>query len=221
MMEYKSTKNLIRLCQSYENFDKLFTKGVTNMKRSLLIISIVAASLFMYACAGSTGPAGAAGAPGAPGLPGEPGNPGPAGADGTDGPPGVPGPAGKDGKAGSTSGLTAVGSNGSSTIEWSRNAENIDVHLIGSGFSPNSEITISAINSSGFAKNVVGVDKSGVSSLSSDGAGNFETSISLPTSSFSWVDADGNGIYPIAITASGGGDIAHTSALMVDAVPGN
>jgi len=221
MMEYKSTKNLIRLCQSYNNFDKLFTKGVTNMKRSLLIISIVAASLFMYACAGSTGPAGAAGAPGAPGLPGEPGNPGPAGADGTDGPPGVPGPAGKDGKAGSTSGLTAVGSNGSSTIEWSRNADNIDVHLIGSGFSPNSEITISAINSSGFAKNVVGVDKSGVSALSSDGAGNFETSISLPTSSFSWVDADGNGIYPIAITASGGGDIAHTSAIMVDAVPGN
>ena len=236
MMEYKSTKNLIRLCQSFDNFDKLFTKGVTNMKRSLLIISIVAASLFMYACAGSTGPAGAAGAagapglpgepgisgaPGAPGLPGEPGNPGPAGSDGTDGPPGVPGPAGKDGKAGSTSGLTAVGSNGSSTIEWSRNAENIDVHLIGSGFSANSEITISAINSSGFAKNVVGVDKSGVSALSSDGAGNFETSISLPTSSFSWVDADGNGIYPIAITASGGGDIAHTSAIMVDAVPGN
>ena len=43
------------------------------MKRSLMIISIVTASLFMYACAGSTGPAGAAGAAGAPGLPGEPG----------------------------------------------------------------------------------------------------------------------------------------------------
>ena len=121
------------------------------MKRSLMIISIVTASLFMYACAGATGPAGAAGAPGAPGLPGEPGisgepgapglpgepgapgNPGPAGADGI---PGVPGPAGKDGKAGSTSGLVAVGSDGLSTIEWSRNSENVDVHLIGSGFTP-------------------------------------------------------------------------------------
>ena len=30
------------------------------MKRSLMIISIVTASLFMYACAGATGPAGAA-----------------------------------------------------------------------------------------------------------------------------------------------------------------
>ena len=209
------------------------------MKRSLLIISIVAASLFMYACAGSTGAAGAdgaagapglpgepgiSGAPGAPGLPGEPGapgNPGASGNDGTDGPPGVPGPAGADGKAGSTSGLTAVGPGGTSSIEWSRNAENIDIHLIGSGFAPNTEITISAVNSSGFAKNVVGVDKSGVSALTSDGAGSFETSISLPTSSFSWVDEDGNGVFPIAITASGGGDIANTSALMVDAVPGN
>ena len=131
------------------------------MKRSLMIISIVTASLFMYACAGATGPAGAAGPAGAPGLPGEPGisgepgapglpgepgapgNPGAAGADGADGIPGVPGPAGKEGKAGSTSGLTAVGSGGSSTIEWSRNAENVDVHLIGSGFTPNTEITIS------------------------------------------------------------------------------
>ena len=209
------------------------------MKRSLMIISIVTASLFMYACAGATGPAGAAGPAGAPGLPGEPGisgepgapglpgepgapgNPGATGADGADGIPGVPGPAGKDGKAGSTSGLVAVGSNGSSTIEWSRNAENVDVHLIGSGFGRNVEITISAVNSSGFAKNVVTVDKTGVSSLSSDGAGSFETTISLPTSSFSWVDEDGNGIFPIAITASGGGDIAHTSAIVVDAVPGN
>ena len=209
------------------------------MKRSLMIISIVTASLFMYACAGATGPAGAAGPAGAPGLPGEPGisgepgapglpgepgapgNPGAPGADGADGIPGVPGPAGKDGKAGSTSGLIAVGSNGSSTIEWSRNAENVDIHLIGSGFTPNSEITISAINSAGFGKNVVGVDKSGVSALSSDSAGSFETTISLPTSSFSWVDEDGNGIFPIAITASGGGDIAHTSAIVVDAVPGN
>ena len=209
------------------------------MKRSLMIISIVTASLFMYACAGATGPAGSAGPAGAPGLPGEPGisgepgapglpgepgapgNPGAAGADGADGIPGVPGPAGKEGKAGSTSGLVAVGSNGSSTIEWSRNAENVDVHLIGSGFGRNVEITISAVNSSGFAKNVVTVDKTGVSSLSSDGAGSFETTISLPTSSFSWVDEDGNGIFPIAITASGGGDIAHTSAIVVDAVPGN
>ena len=209
------------------------------MKRSLMIISIVTASLFMYACAGATGPAGSAGPAGAPGLPGEPGisgepgapglpgepgapgNPGASGADGADGIPGVPGPAGADGKAGSTSGLVAVGSNGSSTIEWSRNAENVDVHLIGSGFGRNVEITISAVNSSGFAKNVVTVDKTGVSSLSSDGAGSFETTISLPTSSFSWVDEDGNGIFPIAITASGGGDIAHTSAVVVDAIPGN
>ena len=122
----------------------------------------------MYACAGSTGAAGAdgaagapglpgepgiSGAPGAPGLPGEPGapgNPGASGNDGTDGPPGVPGPAGADGKAGSTSGLTAVGPGGTSSIEWRRNAENIDIHLIGSGFAPNTEITISAVNSSGF-----------------------------------------------------------------------
>ncbi|MED5283522.1 MAG: collagen-like protein [Chloroflexota bacterium] len=203
------------------------------MKRSLMIISIVTASLFMYACAGATGPAGPAGAagapglpgisgePGAPGLPGEPGNPGAPGADGADGIPGVPGPAGKEGKAGSTSGLTAVGTGGSSTIEWSRNSENLDIHLIGSGFTPNTEITISAINTAGFSKNVVGVDKSGVSSLSADGAGSFESTISLPTSSFSWEDEDGNGIFPIAITASGGGDIAHTSAVVVDAVPGN
>ena len=209
------------------------------MKRSLMIISIVTASLFMYACAGATGPAGSAGPAGAPGLPGEPGisgepgapglpgepgapgNPGAAGADGADGIPGVPGPAGKEGKAGSTSGLVAVGSNGSSTIEWSRNAENVDIHLIGSGFTPNTEITISAVNSAGFGKNVVGVDKSGVSALSSDGAGSFETTISLPTSSFSFPEDDDNGIYPIAITASGRGDIAHTSAIVVDAVPGN
>ena len=204
-----------------------------------MIISIVTASLFMYACAGATGPAGAAGPAGAPGLPGEPGisgepgapglpgepgspgNPGAPGADGADGIPGVPGPAGKDGKAGSTSGLIAVGSGGSSTIEWSRNSENVDVHLIGSGFGRNVEITISAVNSAGFAKNVVTVDKTGVSSLSSDGAGSFETTISLPTSSFSFPEDDDNGIYPIAITASGGGDIAHTSAIVVDAVPGN
>ncbi len=204
------------------------------MKRSLMIISIVTASLFMYACAdGATGPAGPAGAPGAPGLPGEPGNPGAPGLPGEPGNPGaqgpagdqgipgVPGPAGKEGKAGSTSGLVAVGSNGSSTIEWSRNSDNVDIHLIGSGFTPNTEITISAINTAGFSKNVVGVDKSGVSSLSADGAGSFESTISLPTSSFSWEDEDGNGIFPIAITASGGGDIAHTSAVVVDAVPGN
>ena len=192
------------------------------MKRSLMIISIVTASLFMYACAdGATGPAGPAGAPGAPGLPGEPGNPGAQGPAGDQGIPGVPGPAGKEGKAGSTSGLVAVGSNGSSTIEWSRNSDNVDIHLIGSGFTPNTEITISAINTAGFSKNVVGVDKSGVSSLSADGAGSFESTISLPTSSFSWEDEDGNGIFPIAITASGGGDIAHTSAVVVDAVPGN
>ena len=204
------------------------------MKRSLMIISIVTASLFMYACAdGATGPAGPAGAPGAPGLPGisgepgapglpgEPGNPGAQGPAGDQGIPGVPGPAGKEGKAGSTSGLVAVGSNGSSTIEWSRNSDNVDIHLIGSGFTPNTEITISAINTAGFSKNVVGVDKSGVSSLSADGAGSFESTISLPTSSFSWEDEDGNGIFPIAITASGGGDIAHTSAIVVDAIPGN
>ena len=210
------------------------------MKRSLLISLIVSASLFMYACAdGATGPAGPAGAPGnpgisgdpgapgepgAPGLPGEPGapgNPGANGSDGDDGIPGVPGPAGADGKAGSTSGLSAVGSDGSAVIEWSRSAENIDIILIGSGFGRNVEITVSAVNSSGFAKNVVTVDKTGVSSLSTDEAGNFETSIALPTSSFSWSDADGNGIFPIAITASGGGDIAHASAIVVDAIPGN
>ena len=173
---------------------------------------------------GISGEPGAAGEPGAPGLPGEPGapgNPGAPGPAGDDGIPGVPGPAGKDGKAGSTSGLTAMGDNGSSTIEWLRGAENISVHLAGSGFSPNVEITISAVNSSGFSKNVVGVDKSGVSSLSSNGAGAFETTISLPTSSFSWSDDDGNGIFPIAIQASGGGDIANVSAIVVDAIPGN
>ena len=57
--------------------------------------------------------------------------------------------------------------------------------------------------------------------MQTDGAGSFEETISLPTSSFSWVDEDGNGIFPIAITASGGGDAAHTSAIVVDAVPGN
>jgi len=209
------------------------------MKRSLMIISIVTASLFMYACAGATGPAGSAGPAGAPGLPGEPGisgepgapglpgepgapgNPGASGADGADGIPGVPGPAGKEGKAGSTSGLVAVGSDGSSTIEWSRSADNIDIHLIGSGFTPNTEITISAVNTAGFAKNVVSVDKTGVSPLSSDGAGSFEQTISLSTDTFSWPEDDDNGIFPIAITASGGGDIAHTSAIVVDAVPGN
>ena len=222
---------------------ELFTKRGNHMKRSLLISLIVSASLFMYACSdgaagapgaagipglpglsgapGAPGESGAPGLPGEPGAPGAPGAPGNPGANGDDGIPGVPGPAGKDGKAGSTSGLIAVGSNGSSTIEWSRNSDNIDINLIGSGFSANSEITISAVNSAGFAKNVVGVDKSGVSALSSDAAGSFETTISLSTSSFSWVDEDGNGIYPIAITASGGGDIANASALMVDAVPGN
>ena len=49
----------------------------------------------------------------------------------------------------------------------------------------------------------------------------FETTISLPTSSFSWIDEDGNGIFPIAIQASGGGDIANVSAIVVDAIPGN
>ena len=114
-----------------------------------------------------------------------------------------------------------MGDGGSATIEWHRGVDNIDVHLAGSGFSPNVEITISAVNSSGFSKNVVGVDKSGVSSLSSNGAGAFETTISLPTSSFSWSDEDGNGIFPIAIQASGGGDIANVSAIVVDAVPGD
>ena len=208
-------------------------------QKLLMIISLLGASLFMFACAGadgSAGPAGlpglpgisgapgepgAAGAPGLPGEPGAPGNPGAAGPAGADGIPGVPGPAGKDGKAGSTSGLTAMGDGGSATIEWHRGVDNIDVHLSGSGFSPNVEITISAVNSSGFSKNVVGVDKSGVSSLSSNGAGAFETTISLPTSSFSWSDDDGNGIFPIAIQASGGGDIANVSAIVVDAIPGN
>ena len=40
------------------------------MKRSLMIISIVTASLFMYACAGATGPAGSAGPAGAQGKAG-------------------------------------------------------------------------------------------------------------------------------------------------------
>tara|TARA_B100000945_G_scaffold25332_2_gene17688 strand:+ start:2413 stop:3042 length:630 start_codon:yes stop_codon:yes gene_type:complete len=209
------------------------------MKRSIMIISIVTASLFMYACAGAAGADGAAGPAGAPGLPGEPGisgdpgapglpgepgapgNPGAAGADGAEGIPGVPGPPGKDGKAGSTSGLVAVGSDGSSTIEWSRSADNIDIHLIGSGFTPNTEITISAVNTAGFAKNVVSVDKTGVSPLSADGAGSFEKTISLTTDTFSWPEDDDNGIFPIAITASGGGDIAHTSAIVIDAIPGN
>ena len=192
-----------------------------------MIISLLGASLFMFACAGADGSAGPAGLPGLPGIsgapgePGAPGNPGAAGPAGADGIPGVPGPAGKDGKAGSTSGLTAMGDGGSATIEWHRGVDNIDVHLAGSGFSPNVEITISAVNSSGFSKNVVGVDKSGVSSLSSNGAGAFETTISLPTSSFSWSDDDGNGIFPIAIQASGGGDIANVSAIVVDAIPGN
>ena len=210
-------------------------------QKLLMIISLLGASLFMFACSsagadGAQGPAGlpglpgisgapgAAGEPGAPGLPGEPGapgNPGAPGAAGADGIPGVPGPAGKDGKAGSTSGLTAMGDGGSATIEWHRGVDNIDVHLAGSGFTPNTEITISAVNSAGFSKNVVGVDKSGVSSLSSNGAGAFETTISLPTSSFSWIDEDGNGIFPIAIQASGGGDIANVSAIVVDAIPGN
>ena len=83
------------------------------------------------------------------------------------------------------------------------------------------EITISAVNSSGFRVNVVGVDKSGVSSLTSDGAGSFEETISLSTSSFSWLDDDGNGVFPIAIQASGGGNIANVSAIVVDAVPGD
>ena len=196
-------------------------------QKLLMIISLLGASLLMFACAGSAGADGAAGPAGLPGLPGisgepgAPGNPGAPGPAGDDGIPGVPGPAGKDGKAGSTSGLTAMGDNGSSTIEWLRGAENISVHLAGSGFSPNVEITISAVNTAGFSKNVVGVDKSGVSSLSSNGAGAFETTISLPTSSFSWPEDDDNGIFPIAIQASGGGDIANVSAIVVDAIPGN
>ena len=36
-----------------------------------------------------------------------------------------------------------------------------------------------------------------------------------------WIDEDGNGIFPIAIQASGGGDIANVSAIVVDAIPGN
>ena len=35
------------------------------------------------------------------------------------------------------------------------------------------------------------------------------------------IDADGNGIDAIAISASGGGDIANASALVVDAIPGD
>jgi hypothetical protein len=57
--------------------------------------------------------------------------------------------------------------------------------------------------------------------LSSDSTGSFETTISLPTSSFSWSDDDGNGIYSISVSASGGGDVANTSALVVDAIPGD
>ena len=106
-------------------------------------------------------------------------------------------------------------------IRDSRSADELDIHLAGSGFSPNVEITISAVNSSGFRVNVVGVDKSGVSSLTSDGAGSFEETISLSTSSFSWLDDDGNGVFPIAIQASGGGNIANVSAIVVDAVPGD
>ena len=49
----------------------------------------------------------------------------------------------------------------------------------------------------------------------------FEETISLSTSSFSWLDDDGNGIFPIAIQASGGGNIANVSAIVVDAVPGD
>ena len=208
-------------------------------QKLLMIISLLGASLFMFACAGadgSAGPAGlpglpgisgepgAAGAPGAPGLPGEPGapgNPGAAGPAGADGIPGVPGPAGKDGKAGSTSGLTAMGDGGSATIEWHRGVANTDVHLAGSGFTPNTEITTSGVNSSGFTVNLVGVDKSGVSSLKTNGSGAFEATVSLPTDSFSWSDEDGNGIFPVAIQASGGGDIANVSAIIVDAVPGD
>ena len=143
------------------------------------------------------------------------------GVDGLDGADGAAGSDGKDGASGSTSGLSAVGDGGSSTIEWKRGADNIAVHLIGSGFSANAEITISAINSSGFSVNIVGVDKTGVSALKADGSGSFESSISLPTATFGWVDADGNGIHAIAISASGGGDIANASALVVDAIPGD
>ena len=153
-----------------------------------------------------------------PGEPGAPGNPGPQGPAGEAGP---EGPTGPEGKAGSTSGLSVFGSDGSSTIEWHRSADNLDIHLAGSGFSPNVEITISAVNSSGFRVNVVGVDKTGVSSLTSNGSGSFEETISLSTSSFSWLDDDGNGIFPIAIQASGGGNIANASAIVVDAVPGD
>ena len=199
----------------------------------LMIISLLGVSLFMFACAGADGIAGPAGlpglpgisgepgAPGAPGLPGEPGAPGNPGPQGPAGEPGPEGPVGPEGKAGSTSGLSAFGSDGSSTIEWHRSADKLDIHLAGSGFSPNVEITISAVNSSGFRVNVVGVDKTGVSSLTSDGAGSFEETISLSTSSFSWLDDDGNGIFPIAIQASGGGNIANVSAIVVDAVPGD
>ena len=199
----------------------------------LMIISLLGVSLFMFACAGADGTAGPAGlpglpgisgepgAPGAPGLPGEPGAPGNPGPQGPAGEPGPEGPTGPEGKAGSTSGLSAFGSDGSSTIEWHRSADKLDIHLAGSGFSPNVEITISAVNSSGFRVNVVGVDKTGVSSLTSDGAGSFEETISLSTSSFSWLDDDGNGIFPIAIQASGGGNIANVSAIVVDAVPGD
>jgi len=210
--------------------------------KSLMIISLVAASFLMFACAGGTGSNGSNGAPGLPGLPGisgisgddgapglpglpgepgAPGNPGAMGSSGSDGKDGKDGKDGNDGKAGSTSGLIAVGDGGSSTIEWHRAVDNIDVHLIGSGFSSDSEITITATNSAGFTKNVVGVDKTGVSVLSSDSTGSFETTISLPTSSFSWSDEDGNGIYSISISASGGGDIANTSALVIDGIPGD
>jgi len=210
--------------------------------KSLMIISLVAASFLMFACAGANGIAGSAGspglpglpgisgesgapgAPGAPGLPGEPGapgNPGALGSNGSDGKDGKDGKDGNDGKAGSTSGLTAVGDGGSSVIEWHRGADNMDVHLIGSGFSSNTEITVTATNSAGFSVNVVGVDKTGVSELSSNSSGSFETTISLPTSSFSWSDDDGNGIYTIAISASGGSDIANTAALIVDNIPGD
>ena len=202
--------------------------------KSLLIISLLTLSLILFACSDGTdgkagipgipglpGLPGSAGEAGAPGLPGEPGAPGPAGVDGLDGSDGEAGTDGKDGGSGSTSGLLAVGSGGSNTIEWKREAANIEVNLIGSGFSANAEITISAVNSSGFTVNIVGVDKTGVSALAADGAGSFETSVSLSTDSFGWVDADGNGIHAIAIAASGGGDIANASALVVDAIPGD
>ena len=213
-------------------------KGNMIMK-PLLIVSIVAASLFMYACSASSGADGADGAngingapglpglaglsgePGAPGAPGLPGEPGAAGAPGNPGANGIDGEDGADGQSGSTSGLLAMGDGGTSTIEWKRNASSISVNLVGSGFSSGAEITITAVNSAGFAKNVVGVDKSGISSLKADSAGSFESNISLPTSSFSWVDEDDNGIYPIAITASGGGDVANAAAIVVDAIPGN